>query len=210
MFQALGRIVTRGWPWVLLGWATLWLTVFLTRPAWSSVSADGEFAFLPPNSPSLAAERQFRERFGKDLLQSTIVLVVSRPPPGDGDAAATDAGEKLSKAEADRFLTELLRELQRTLIDGGFARPDLRFGDLPTLEGEPRSDEEPTPPGEREEGARLLLEGEELQSGGGDGRTANDGEPLVAAVMTPRDRVIGPLFRSRDGQAALVVLGLRT
>ncbi|NNJ27172.1 MMPL family transporter [Alienimonas chondri] len=197
MFQALGRIVTRGWPAVLLLWAALWGGVWAAGPDWGSVTADGEFAFLPEDSPSLAAERQFRERFGKDLLQSTIVLVVSRTSRADGLTGPEDAPAENPEAHDGRFVSAvLLPALRKELVAGGFVSPTLPFGDLPPA---PDAKEEGAAP--RKEGARLLIE-EDLPEDADD--------YLVAAVLTPRDRVVGPLFESRDGQAALIVLGLRT
>ncbi|QDT16464.1 MMPL family transporter [Alienimonas californiensis] len=204
MFEVLGRSVTRGWPLVLTVWTLVLAAVWSARPDWNAVTADGEFAFLPEDAPSLAAERQFRERYGTDLLRSSIVLAVSRPARPGGLTGPEDAPADDPDAHDERFLSEvLLPELRETLIAGGFAPSNLPFGDLPPED--PPAEETPqrAPPAPPKPGARLLIEKEE------EGAAPTD-EFLVAAVLTPRDRVVGPLFESRDGHAALIVLGLRT
>ena len=183
MFGALGRSVVRFWPAVLLAWAVLLAAVFAVRPAWSEVTADGEFAFLPPDAPSLEAERLFREAFSADLLRSSVVIVVSRP--------SRPAGLTGSPGDDDFLRGVLLPELKRTLVAGGFAAPDLTVGP---------DDEPPDRP-----------------DAPADGAAAPGPPPPVAAVLTPFDRVVGPLFESPPrnppagrGRAALIVLGLRT
>ncbi len=204
MFEALGRIVTRRWLAVLLAWAVAWLCVWAVRPAWNTVTADGEFAFLPEDSPSLAAEELFRDRFGKDLLQSSIVVVVARPSRVEGLTGAADAPSEEPDDHDEHFLASvLLPELRETLVAGGFAPASLPFGDLPT-------DARRSKPKRR---ARLL--NERAGPDRSDEEPPDAGEPStadfpVAAVLTPQDRVVGPLFESRDRQAAIVVLGLRT
>ncbi|MFH5802989.1 MMPL family transporter [Alienimonas sp. DA493] len=212
MFERLGRSATRGWAVVLVVWALVWAGVWATRPEWSSVTADGEFAFLPEDSPSLAAERQFRERYGKDLLQSTIVLVVSRPARAGGLTGPEDAPADDPDAHDEQFLAEtLLPALRRMLVSRGFASPALPFGHLeaeetPEKTAADEAEEEARPrrasPAPSKPSARLLIDRNDAE--------APEDRFLVAAVLTPRDRVVGPLFESRDGQAALIVLGLRT
>ena len=196
MFGTLGRLLARYWAVVLLGWAVLLGGVLALRPAWADVTADGEFAFLPPDSPSLAAERQFRAAFSGDLLRSSLVLVLSRPSRPGGLTGPADDPEM----NDDRFLAEtLLPALRDTLIAGGFAPPDLPVADLPVADLPVADLPTDPPPGGAE------------PPGGNPDRTTASGDPYpVAAVMTPRDRVVGPLFESADGRAALVVLGLRT
>ena len=170
MFAALGRFVAGRWAWLLPAWFAAVLAVVFVRPSWEEVTADGEFAFLPAGAPSLRAERLFRGAFSDDLLRSSVVLVFHRPRDPGGLGEADDA-----------FLRDdLLPELRRTLVAGGFAPPDLPFGPDAPDPAPPAADPEPD----------------------------LDGPALVASVLTPFDRVVGSQFRSEKGGAALVVLGL--
>ena len=117
MFAALGRFVSTRWGWLLPASAMATVGVLAARPAWEDVTADGEFAFLPPGVPSREAEDLFREAFTGDLLRSSVVLVARRPR-GDGLTPADDA-----------FLSDrLLPALRETLTAGGFAAADLAVG----------------------------------------------------------------------------------
>jgi RND superfamily putative drug exporter len=90
MFRALGEFVTRRWKLVLVAWVFVTLIAagiqsgFINRlgvlpwqlPVWEDVVKDGEFGFLPRNMPSLQGERLFAEAFPKDMLTSSVVIVV--------------------------------------------------------------------------------------------------------------------------------------
>ena len=92
MFQKLGTLVDRWWPGILVIWFLLlvagkgclsgWinnLPLFGHRvPSWIEVSQDGEFAYLPANMQSLVGEKLLATAFPKDLLTSSVVIVVRR------------------------------------------------------------------------------------------------------------------------------------
>ncbi|MFG0295949.1 MAG: hypothetical protein ACF8PG_08585, partial [Maioricimonas sp. JB045] len=63
MFQRLGKIVGRAPLVVVLAWFLLAIVAAVTAPEWSLVTLDGEFVFLPEDSPSRRAEELYREAF---------------------------------------------------------------------------------------------------------------------------------------------------
>lgn len=79
MFKKLGQFVSRFWLLILCGWGLLLTTLYFVTPSFESQLVEGEFAFLPPGSPSLQAEELFANAFPDDLLKSTIVIVARRP-----------------------------------------------------------------------------------------------------------------------------------
>lgn len=127
MFDKIGRIVVTHWRVVLSVWAVALVLVFVLAPPFETQVIDGEFAFLPPDSPSLVAEEMFRDAFpdqvgeGEDAdpskvrqnpLGSNIVIVAHRsgkltkaPPRSEEALAALDPDRKLTDEE---FLTEVL------------------------------------------------------------------------------------------------------
>ncbi|GAB5440017.1 MAG: hypothetical protein Fues2KO_03660 [Fuerstiella sp.] len=84
MFQTLGKFASRYAGVVVAVWLLLLITTFFFVPEWSSVAENGELAFLPPNSPSIVAEKMFRERFPNHTGSSNIVLVIRRETSDDG------------------------------------------------------------------------------------------------------------------------------
>lgn len=65
-------------------WAVLLVGSMLMVPEWSTVAENGEFAFLPADSPSVVAEGKFREYFSEHSNSSNVVLVVRREVGADG------------------------------------------------------------------------------------------------------------------------------
>lgn len=84
MFQTLGKFASRYAGVVVAVWLLLLIATFFFVPEWSSVAENGELAFLPPNSPSIVAEKMFRERFPNHTGSSNIVLVIRRETSDDG------------------------------------------------------------------------------------------------------------------------------
>ncbi|MBX3438840.1 MAG: MMPL family transporter, partial [Planctomycetaceae bacterium] len=92
MFRLVGRTVSRIWLLVLLLWIMLAGLAYWLAPDWSAVTLDGEFVFLPSDSPSRLAEDVYRRAFPDSLtgsitddspvqqnpLGSTIVIIVRR------------------------------------------------------------------------------------------------------------------------------------
>lgn len=106
MFQTLGRLVSRTWPLLLVAWLVALGVLKWNAPSWRSVARDGEFAFLPKHSPSLAGEELFQQGWGAPLA-SNVVIVVRRKessPTGllDGDKA---------------FINDVLRERLEKIAD---------------------------------------------------------------------------------------------
>ena len=87
MFDRWGQIVVRLRPVVLGVWVVAVGAAALIAPPLEDVVQTGEFKFLPADSPSLVAERQFAEAFPKDARASTIAVVVRR---SDGAKELTD------------------------------------------------------------------------------------------------------------------------
>ena len=78
MFRVLGNTVVRFWQMFLLCWVLALIGISYAAPEWSTVVQNGEFAFLPGDSPSLQGEKLFKRAFPDDLLASSIVIVVRR------------------------------------------------------------------------------------------------------------------------------------
>ena len=84
MFRFLGNTVVRLWPLLLVAWISILILVRVIAPEWDSVVTDGEFDFLPQDSPSLRGERLFKRAFPDDVLTSSIVIVARRESRKDG------------------------------------------------------------------------------------------------------------------------------
>src|SRR5258708_10367586 len=78
MFAAIGGFLNRTWIAVLAFWIILAVALHAAGPDWGSIAQDGEFSFLPSDSPSRRADKLFQQAFPHDLLASSIVIVVSR------------------------------------------------------------------------------------------------------------------------------------
>src|SRR5205085_7952472 len=102
---SIGRFVDRGWWVFLLGWLVLGAALHLAAPGWSTIAQDGEFSFLPADSPSRRADTLFDQAFPQDLLSSSIVVVVSR----DSDPGLQD-GDK-------QFITDVLKPTLEKIAD---------------------------------------------------------------------------------------------
>jgi RND superfamily putative drug exporter len=78
MFGSLGTIVSRRWPWALLGWTVLVLAVACIAPRWDDLTCDGDFAYLPAEMSSVQAEKLLEAAFPDVLSRSNLVLIVAR------------------------------------------------------------------------------------------------------------------------------------
>ncbi|MCP4506696.1 MAG: MMPL family transporter, partial [Fuerstiella sp.] len=84
LFRQLGHITSRH-PSVVIGiWIVLLIATFLQAPKWESVVENGEFAFLPRDSPSVVAEELFRRTFPDHSVSSSVVLVLRREARREG------------------------------------------------------------------------------------------------------------------------------
>lgn len=105
MFHTLGKLVSRTWPLLLVAWLVVLVVLVSIAPPWESVAREGEFAFLPKDSPSLAAEELFQKAWGVPLA-SNLVIVVRREssPTGLLDSDKT-------------FINDVLRERLEKIAD---------------------------------------------------------------------------------------------
>ena len=197
MFFAFGRLVARLW-WVLLaGWVGLLAVGLSVRPPLASVTEDGEFAFLPPDVASRRGERVFEEGFSRDLLRSSVVIVLRRPDrPGgliDADELPDDAaagGAGMAGGDAAFRNEILLPRLESLLIENGWYDPDVP----PDGAADDRGEAGREPPDDRR-----TVAGVRAAAG-----------PIVARIRRPDDPAVGELLRSSDGEAELIILDLTT
>lgn len=132
MFQKLGIFVCRFWPWLLATWCAALVTFSLMAPEWRSVIKEGEFAFLPEDSPSRVGEDVFREAFPDDMRASTVVIVLRREHSSTG------------LVEADEeFIEQVLvpKIIEIAEADGGLADAEVDESES-SDDGESGSDED--------------------------------------------------------------------
>ncbi|MBI3865935.1 MAG: hypothetical protein HY290_29010, partial [Planctomycetia bacterium] len=79
MMRTIAHIVDRGRWGFLAAWIIAFVILRLMAPDWNQVTRDGQFSFLPANSPSRIADDLFKKAFPHDVLSSSIVVVASRP-----------------------------------------------------------------------------------------------------------------------------------
>src|SRR5438132_369453 len=72
MFDSLGKMVTRFWPWLLVVWGLALAGLSFTAPNWDDVAQAGQFVFLPDNAPSRNGQKLFDRAFPDDLLASSV------------------------------------------------------------------------------------------------------------------------------------------
>lgn len=84
LFQLLGNLTTRHSGPIVGIWILMLIVSFVFVPEWSSVVENGEFAFLPEDSPSIEAEALFRKHFPDHSTSSNIVLVLRRVTSDEG------------------------------------------------------------------------------------------------------------------------------
>ncbi|MFI4852575.1 MAG: MMPL family transporter [Gimesia chilikensis] len=112
MFRVLGNTVVRYWQVFLVFWILAVAGVSYVAPEWSSVVQNGEFAFMPADSPSLQGEKLFKRAFPDDLLASSIVLVVRR-----------EHGDQGLRPKDLKFIEDTLKPRLEEIAEeqGGFA-----------------------------------------------------------------------------------------
>ncbi len=123
MFFTLGKLVTRHWLAVIVGWVLIVVFLRWVAPNWDDVTRDGDLAFLPPQMPSVRGEQLLSDAFPSDRAKSEIAVYVGREEgtlQGDELAVAYDLARQfknlhgvaaLSRAqqqseEADRLRKE--------------------------------------------------------------------------------------------------------
>lgn len=95
MFPKLGEFVVRAWPGVLIVWLAAVIGVSLAAPRLEKVAETEEFAFLPPKSRSIVAERLYRRAFPEGYCPSRIVIIAQR------DTGLTDADKDFLDDDVD-------------------------------------------------------------------------------------------------------------
>jgi RND superfamily putative drug exporter len=78
MFRRIGHIASRFWPVLLAGWIAALVAVQFLAPRWDDVTRDGEFRYIPDDFKSRQGEAVFKESFSRDLLGSSVVIVLRR------------------------------------------------------------------------------------------------------------------------------------
>ena len=90
--------ITRYWPAVLLGWFSLGLLLHFLSPSWDQVAKDGDFAFMPPEMPSLQGQAWLDAGFPEQRSKSQLAIILARPesPLNEADLAiGLDVGRRL-------------------------------------------------------------------------------------------------------------------
>ena len=182
MFETLGTAVSRSWHVWLVVWLVVLLALSAFAPSWESVIEDGEFRFMPEGVPSRLGEELFEAAFERDLLGSSIVIVVRREGGDEG----------LLEEDKDFVKDELKPRLEQIAIQSG---------GLATA-GDSANEEE-------REGAERAGSQEPPLSVAAE-RDPRSAKPVVSQVRTFSDESIGLFFESNDKKATLVVLELTT
>jgi len=104
MYARLGHFVSRNWLIILLCWGGLLFGLRWAAPSVESVTEPGEFNFLPENSPTRLGEQLFEKAFPKDLLGSSIVIVLERAD-----------GQKMNEEDFN-FIEETLKPRLQSLM----------------------------------------------------------------------------------------------
>ena len=184
MYSWCGRLVSR-WPLgTVLAWVAILILVIKTAPPLSDVAKDGEFAFLPAQSESVAAEQKYKDAFPPavdedesaddesgadqqaqlDPLGANIVIVLQRKD--------RPAGEGLSDADLDFVRNHLVPYLRKIK-----ARTGLSDAEVPLAEAT-----EPLPKSQQ----------------------------IISGIWTFEDVRIGKLLESKNGKSTLVIVDLTT
>ncbi|MCA9033615.1 MAG: MMPL family transporter [Planctomycetaceae bacterium] len=183
-FGKLGNLAAKRAPLIAACWMLLLLVSFLAAPEWSTVVQNGEFAFLPSDSPSRLAELGFRTAFPDDMLESSVVLVVRRE---DGSVDRDNAEFKAGLQNSDKlFITDVLV-------------PELYL--LTGLKRE--ADELLSEEIEEQERRSAALTKEQVAR-------QDRLREIVHDIQWFQDPKIGDLLNSEDGKASLIVVQLKT
>src|SRR5690349_19950140 len=78
MFRFLGKIVERGWPAWLVGWAAAFTALWVYAPPWEQVGKSGQLAYLPADAPTRRAEELFDVAFPGQRAGSAVLVAVCR------------------------------------------------------------------------------------------------------------------------------------
>ena len=135
LFESVGSVAERRWRLCLILWlvAVVWgmgtarglFTAWgYPIPKFKDLVEDGEFAYLPPNMPSLTGERLMAKAFPEDLLMSSVVVVARR------EAQPLVHEDEVFIEEVLRPRLEALREANPELVVSINSSRDARMGKL--------------------------------------------------------------------------------
>ena len=196
MFSWCGKLVSR-WPiGTVLAWMIVSILVFIFAPPMSDVAKDGEFDFLPKNSDSRVAERTYRLAFPYPAPHEEVEN--AKPPlPGDAAGGGQEDGSpaKEHQARMDPLGCSVVIVLQRSDVRGGLTIKDEEFVTNSLVPGLEQIQER-TPAGQK------LLPLDLAQ------HPIPQKDRIIRGIWTFEDDRIGPLLRSEDGHATLVLVEL--
>jgi putative drug exporter of the RND superfamily len=75
MREKIAQFIARRWYLIVGFWITATIVLRMIAPAWTSVIQDGDFQFLPANSPSRIGQATLKTAFPNDLGKSQMVVV---------------------------------------------------------------------------------------------------------------------------------------
>ena len=180
MFRYLGHFTSHRAPVVIAVWVTVLVVAMMAAPDWLSVAENGEFAFLPEDSPSRIAAAEFRKAFPEQSLASNVALVLRRETSNQG------------LSDSDRvFISEVLIPELRAIA--GFSEGK----DTPGGEDEVDAAETDGAAGEEQD----------TNTGGAASESRSVVNKLSWFGVNP---YVGDLYDSKDGQGSLIVLELKS
>ena len=80
MFRLLAKIVTRGWPVILIAWPLTAIVLGFLAPDLDSVTTEGISSKLPPNVDSEKASALLKEAFGAVPESYLIIMITAKSP----------------------------------------------------------------------------------------------------------------------------------
>ena len=78
MFPWLGKIVSRHWLLIICAWGVALVLLHRSAPVWDEITQDGDFAYLPPEMPSVVGEQLLTRGFPRNRAKSQIAFFVIR------------------------------------------------------------------------------------------------------------------------------------
>ncbi|RLS51673.1 MAG: MMPL family transporter [Planctomycetota bacterium] len=189
MYNWCGKFVSR-WPvGTLLAWVVILVVVITTAPTLQQVAKDGEFAFLPQQSPSILAEQAFREAFPTDKIPADA------PPVEVTDNEGSQPTNE--QAQLDPLGSSIVIVVQREHVQQGLTDADKLFV-TKELESGLRTIQQKTAKGYKEE---PLLPNAPL---------IPTSDRIIRGIWTFEDIRIGPLLQSEDEKSTLIRVELAT
>jgi RND superfamily putative drug exporter len=180
LFKSLGDLTAKHAAFILAIWIAVVIASIAAAPRWDTVVENGEFAFLPEDSPSRIANARFREAFPDDQMRSTLVLIARRESGDEG----------LLDSDFDYLSAHVMPELHRMA-----GVPRERDEDE-AVEANDAADES--------ENADAPAPAPAAKS------PKKDSQQLVQEIMSFEDRKVGDLLISEDRQATSIVLSMTT